>query len=369
MHAARQWLAWLGFLGIDPRVRRRGRWFLLLPATVVLGLLFWGEVARAASDLVLVVGSKDDAVVERLMSELALLGYRGEVVSGSRRQWAREAEDRQAVAVVEVREGGVVLWPAPVTRRERPEAGYPVDGEDHRVLALRAAELLHGQLASPTEGGDSGRGSVPVHGADPAAAGSRSAAPLGAPVSGSGLGLLGGPALFLVSGGIPPTLGARVHALWRPVPWMEAGAVALFPVSGASLVVSGGEAEVRVRAFGVGAQLRWVSSAVAIGVGPELLAHRSTYDVTLEAAAFDDTSAARWSPRAGMGLSLAWRPHRFIGVRGDAMIDAVHRPLEVMDPANRSAVQQARREAVAQIGNPVVSLSAGVEIELPLPSP
>jgi hypothetical protein len=46
------------------------------------------------------------------------------------------------------------------------------------------------------------------------------------------------------------------------------------------------------------------------------------------------------------------------------MLDAALPPLTIQDSANPSPVQQARAGTVAQIGNPIVTASLGLELQL-----
>ena len=339
---------------------------------LALGLvLVFANPAQSDQGLVLVVGEPQDPVVQRVERELALMGYDCRIVSGPRRQWARQAREGNVVAVIEVDgdHGEVVLHTAPVLRPRRRPGGYRIHEADERVLALRTAELLHGQLSRPesTAPTDSAAPSRPKSNAPsskPQGEIRRSSAVRSPPRALGRGGLLAGPALVDAVGGVPPSFAVRAHGVWRPTRWLETGALALLPVSGTELTVPGGETEVRMSAFGASALVLWTTQSLTWGGGAHLLAQRSWHDVTLSTPNRDDTSDAQWAPCLGAQLSAAWRFHSALALRADGLLGAVLPPLEIEEPANPSAVQQARRETVARLGNPVAVVSLGIEVEL-----
>src|SRR5512145_1406606 len=210
-------------------------------------------VAFASAPVVIVVGPASNLLVRRVVEELELMGYSTRVMDRSS-EWLEASRRLHAVGVVEVDpdRGEVVMWTLGGGESSQLETRRRVNSPDPQVLALRAAELLHGQLEPVPEEeveGDSGPRPNPDRKEEPATTRPPAQRPP-APV-----GVFAGPAVTWTRGGVPPLYGLHVEAGVRALHWLEIDALAIFPISRAGISVEKGSSEVHALWTGIGARL------------------------------------------------------------------------------------------------------------------
>jgi len=310
--------------------------------------------------LVLVVGDGADPLVVRIEDELALMGYRTESVARSA-NWLPIAEASSAVGVVEVDPGRdeVVLWTLGPAPDAHLDSRHQVSTPDPQVLALQAVELLHGRLTPVVDADDDGDepgapegapqrdAAAPAHPASEAAFPTPVAAFMGASLTGA-------------AGGLPPWVGPRLAAGYRPHPSLEVGATALPPPSGARIEVENGEAEVELFTFGPTLRVGYRGSSFTLDGGLSLLAVHGVATTRSTQQSFAGARSEGWAFRPELAAGATWLASERIGLRAELSVGGVTPELEVLGVDSPSDQHDAER--VAALRSPIAALTLGVEV-------
>lgn len=369
------------------------RWALV----ALLAALLMPAGARAEEPAkVVLLGTADDPVLERLRDELLLLELRVEVLSrDSGGDLAAIGDDRGARAVARVATGAkeIVIWVAPADRQatdpDTLRVGEPSSGSEPALLALRAVELLRGRLVpvpSPP------RPEPPPNDPEPAPAPapsvvSPSAAPIppapapvpAAPVPATPVASMSaptvsapdhpapppararpttlalGPALTASPGGMPVMASIRLTGGYRF--WQRLGAEGFLvaPTIVARLEEPEGVVELRVLSFGGALSVSLTDPVddlrVSLSVGAAALSLIHGAESTSMA---EGTRGTRWStfPRAGVAVSYPIIP--LLAIRAD-FEGGVVLPQPIVRVVGRE---------VASFGLPLMIASLGVEVRL-----
>ncbi len=319
--------------------------------------------------LVLVVGESGDPLVARIEGELALMGYRAESVARSA-DWLSVAEARTAVGVVEVdpERDEVVLWTLGSTPNAHLESRSRVASPDPQVLALRTVELLHGRLTPlgegppPDDGGERDEPSAAEGARGPRRGGAVPARPSGAAAFPTPFSAFMGASLTGAAGGLPPWLGPRITAGYRPHPSFEVGATALPPPSKPRIEVENGEAEVELFAFGPTLRVGYRLRSFALDGGLALLAVHGVATTRSTLSSFAGARSEGWAWRPELALGATWLATERIGLRAQASVGGIAPELEVLGVDSPS--EQHGPKPVAGLRSPVAALTLGIEVGL-----
>jgi hypothetical protein len=335
-------------------LKKRRRAGLAL-GSAAIALLLAALALASPEPRVLVVGrSEKDATVTRIRQELRVLGLEVQFVraSASRGSLADKARQLGATAAAEVQTDppAILLWTDPVRYPDvgggpelRVDEGLTGTAEPG-LLALRAAELLHGRvLPVPAQT------TAPLDVATPSPAAS-SADP--EPPRPTPLSAFVGPAALL-SSGVDPSfqvwLGARVN-LTTHVDLELAGAI---PTTATAITGVPGTAGARLGTLGLAAGYRFTAPAsplvASAGLGLGALFSVVGGDASKAAnAALGSRFAALPYLRVGAGYWLG----DHVALRGDALIG-------VALPAPAIKV---KGQEVTSLGTPTVLFAAALEV-------
>ncbi len=336
----------------------------------MLGLLALPRGAPASErPLVLVIGESSDPLVARIEGELALMGYRAESVARSA-DWLSVAEARTAVGVVEVdpERDEVVLWTLGSTPDAHLESRSRVASPDPQVLALRTVELLHGRLTPlgegppPDDGGERDEPNAAEGARGPRPDQAVPSRPSGAAAFPTPFSAFMGASLTGAAGGLPPWIGPRIAAGYRPHPRFEVGATALLPPNRARIAVEHGEAEVEAFALGLTMRVGHRLRSFALDGGLALLAVHGVATTLSTQSSFTGARAEGWSWRPELAAGATWLATERIGLRAQASVGGVTPELEVLGVDSPS--DQHGPEPVAGLESPVAALTLGIEVGL-----
>ncbi len=358
-----------------PRSIRR----VAIGVAVLASALFLVTLGIAADLRVLLIGpSATHATVVRVKQELSLLGIEVEVqVGGASLDLAAAAREHDAAAVARVEDAPpeIVLWVDAAHSNGTPQTSRVSESlagqAEPGLLALRAVELLRGRLlpvpaATPDGGAPSSAvptatasaaplASVAVSASSaPGASGSAPPARTAIPHAPAARGEIHlGPAVLASPGGVPVAPALRLGGGIRVAPRIEIDALVILPLTGATVSGTGGQIDLRVLAFGAGADVYFLhpDSLLTLHAGAGMGGAGLFYEGHAEAPRMA-TSGSRWTALPYLQAGAGYRFTRILGVRADLLF-GIARPEPVLRIGG---------ERVASFGTPLFLGSLALEV-------
>lgn len=362
-----------------PRSIRR----VAIGVAALASALFLVTLGMAADLRVLLIGpSATHATVVRVKQELSLLGIDVEVqVGGASLDLATAAREHDAAAVARVEDAPpeIVLWVDAAHSNGTPQTSRVSESlagqAEPGLLALRAVELLRGRLLPvPAATPDAGAPSVAVPTATASAAPvasvavsataapsasvsappERTAIPRPPAAPGASRGEIHlGPAVLASPGGVPVAPALRLGGGLRVASPVEIDALAILPLTGATVSGTGGQIDLRVLAFGASASVYFLhpDSLLALHAGAGMGVAGLFYEGHAEAPRMA-TSGSRWTALPYLQAGAGYRFTRLLGVRADVLF-GIARPEPVLRVGG---------ESVASFGTPLFLGSLALEV-------
>jgi hypothetical protein len=382
-------------LAREETARSNARWRgwprAALAASLASALILAAAVGSAGDMRVLLVGpSEADATVVRVRQELTLLGLDVEVVTrGASTDLAALARDHGAAAVARVEDAPpeIVLWVDAAHSAGLPQESRVSETFSGRaepgLLALRAVELLRGRLIPVAATADAAAPSATSAPEAPSAAAttapSASAASTAAPSSSAaatsaprvipqgpapdklhpqaartprGSAHLG-PAISMSPGGLPVAPALRIGGAWRVVERLDLDAVAMIPLTAATVAANEGSMDLRVLALGAGADVLLTDPAwaLALRAGAGLGIAGFFFEGHAKAP-WVSASGSQWSALPYLQAGAGYRLTPLLSLRADVLA-AIVRPEPVLVIAGNRA---------GSFGTPAVFGSLSLEV-------